>query len=91
MPLLSAPVAAEQPPGVGAVGREDGADRHVVGVVVVDAAADDEIAGEEMDVGVGVVLCGGWDAGGEQGERDGDGCACERTAAEAEMWLHGDS
>jgi len=81
--------------GFGAVGRKLRAYGDVVRIVVVDAAGDDEIAGEEVDMGSAVGIFGvGGDVGCECGERQDRESRCEQVAAGEILEtnrLHGDS
>ena len=68
--------------GPGAVRGKGSADGDITGVVVVDAAADNEISGEEWYVEAVEALCEGRDAGGEKGKRERGGSVYERATAE---------
>jgi len=63
--------------GVGAASGEGGANFYVVGVVVIDAAADNESAGKEMAVITVMVLCDGG-SGGEGGYCEDSQSFCQR-------------
>ena len=67
--------------GLGTVGRKLRSDGDVVRVVVVDAAGDDEIAGQEVGEGVAKGLCEGRNAIGECGKGERGDCLAECISA----------
>src|SRR6185437_534548 len=77
--------------GGGAVRRQDGAQLHVRGVVVIDAAADDQVAGREV-IGVAVIgglLGSGRDCCQSDSENGGGLCQSVDGAAGVAALLHG--